>query len=60
VCIEVLLFTKLGEQNPNLVGDIADCLVRGGLAPVGELACDGETLLAGCLVALDEVILRLD
>jgi len=60
MCIEVLLFAKLGEQDTNFVGDIADRLVRGGLAPVGELACDGETLLAGCFIALDQVVLGLD
>jgi hypothetical protein len=60
VCIQILLFTQFGKQNTNLVGDIADGIVRGGFAPVGELTCDGETFLAGTFVALDEVVLGLD
>lgn len=60
VCVEILLFAQLGKQNTNLVGDIADGLVCRGLAPVGELTCNGETLLAGTFVALDEVVLGLD
>merc|ERR1711977_629334 len=30
------------------------------LAQVGELSCDGESLLAGCFVALDQVVLGFD
>jgi hypothetical protein len=60
VCVEILLFAQLGKQNTNLVGNIADGLVRRGLAPVGELTCDGETLLSGTFIVLDEVVLRFD
>jgi hypothetical protein len=60
VCIEVFLFTKLGEQNSNLVGDIANCIVCRGFTPVRKLTCDGEALFSSGFVALDEVVLRLD
>lgn len=60
VCIEVLLFAKFGQQDANLVGDIADSIVGCSFAPVRELACDGEALFASSFVALDEVVLRLD
>lgn len=60
VCIQILLLAQLGKKNANLVGDIADGIIVCSLAPIGELSCDGETLLACGFVALDQTVLGLD
>lgn len=58
--IQVLLLAKLGEQHTNLVGDVRDRIVVRGLAPIGKLSCDGQTLLACGLVVRDQVVFGLD
>lgn len=60
VCVEVFLFTHLGKQDADLVGDVADRIIVGLLSPVRELRRNGDTLLSGGLVVGDEMIFRLD
>lgn len=58
--IVFLLLADLRQQNSNLVGDVADGVIRGGLAPVGDLGRDADALFRGGFVGLDEVVLGLD
>jgi len=44
--IEVFLLADFRQQNTNLVGDVGDGVIGGGLAPVGELGRDGEAFFA--------------
>lgn len=58
--IEILLLADFGEENANLIRDVADSIIGCGLAPLRELAGDGDTFFTGGLVALNEVVFRLD
>lgn len=58
--IEVFLLADLGQHDAQLVGDVRDGIVFGGLAPVGELGGDGTALTAGGFVCTDRIVLALD
>lgn len=60
VCIEVLLLTDLRQQHADLVGELANCIISGCFTPLGDLGRDGDALLAGGFVGLDQVVFRLD
>ena len=58
--IEVLLFTDLGHQHADLVGQVGDGVIVGRLAPVRELRRDRDTFPTSGLVGTDSVVLGLD
>ena len=57
---EVLLFTDLRHQHADLVGQVGNGVVVGGLAPVGELRCDRDSFATSSLVGADSMVLGLD
>lgn len=60
VGVVVLLLADLAEDDADLVADVADGLVAGLLAPVGQLGRNADALAARGLVRADDVVGRLD
>lgn len=60
VGVVVLLLADLAEDDADLVADVADGLIAGLLAPLGQLGGDADALAAGGLVGADDVVGRLD
>lgn len=52
---EVFLLGDFGEEDAELVGDVAEGVVVGLFAPLGELGGDGGALAAGVFVGADDV-----
>jgi hypothetical protein len=58
--VDVFLLSDLTHQDTELIGNIADGIVIGLLAPFRELASNGTTLAASGLVSSNDVGLSLD
>lgn len=57
---EIFLLANLGKDDTNLVADVGNGVVVGGLTPVGQLRGDREPFTAGSLVSGDGMILGFD
>lgn len=57
---EIFLLANLGKDDTDLVADVGNGIVVGGLTPVGQLRGDREPLTAGSLVGGDGMILGFD
>lgn len=57
---QILLLRNLGEQDSELVRDVAHGLILGALAPFAQLRRDALALAAGLLVGADGMVFRLD
>lgn len=57
---QILLLRNLGEQDAQLVRDVADGLILGALAPLAQLGRDALALAAGLLVGAYGMVFRLD
>lgn len=60
LCIQVLLFTNFGQQHADLVGQVRDGVIVGGLAPVRQLGRNRDPFSASCFVSSNGVVLGLD
>ncbi len=58
--IRILLLSELAQEDAHLVAHVRDGLIVGSLAPVRELAGDGDPFLAGGFVRGYEVVFVFD